>query len=586
LVGYLYEELDDRQRKELEAALRNCPECQAELAELMATQQLYRHLPEVEVPSRVHQNILREARVHADVLKAAARPWYSGWLIPSLSLGAAAAAVLLGLRIMGPAQAPQLDVSPTMDVASSTRVEEAAAEYPAAAEASPEAAQATAPAAQQEGIAAEPIDQMADLQPQEEADELNQLLNERRYLDNVSPPARELSQRSAGAEAGAIAGSVGDTVGLQGDIGRAGTGGGGLEPATDGEQSGRSDPRSAPSMRAQQPAAESERMDWDSSVVPAPPVAAPSAAPVAAAPVVPAAPVEVGSAATPATTAVGQATGAAPARPAAPAPAPTPAPAAPPRAPAYGQPAPAYGQPAPGYGQPAPGYGQPAPGYGQPAPGYGQPAPPPIGYGQPAPAPGYGQPAAYGSGPSYGVSAETLSNDEAETDAVVADRSRDRERQNRPRRENQASEAPASPTAVMEDVPTQTLFDETSVAGASSAAPPPAAEPSRAELSPTEPQAPAPTLPPLIALVEGGQHQASLADFERLVAAQPSAVNYYWYVRAAVGAGDRRMARRLLDTMQRNYPGDDFTERAEALVNPPANAAPPANMNQDRPSGF
>jgi hypothetical protein len=94
------------------------------------------------------------------------------------------------------------------------------------------------------------------------------------------------------------------------------------------------------------------------------------------------------------------------------------------------------------------------------------------------------------------------------------------------------------------------------------------------------------SLPPLIALVEGGQHQAALADLERLVAAQPSAMNYYWYVRAAVGAGDRSLAQRLLDTMQRNYPGDNFTERAEALVNPPTNADPPIHMNQDRPSGF
>ena len=574
MVGYLYEELDDRQRKELEAALRDCPECQAELRELMATQQLYRHLPEVEVPTRVHQNILREARVNADVLKAAARPWYSGWLIPSLSLGAAAAAVLLGLRILGPAQAPQLDVSPGMDVASSARVEEAAAEYPAAAEASPEAAQATAPAAEQEGLAAEPIDQMAELQPQEEADGLNPILNERRYLDNVSPPARELSQRSAGAEAGAITGNVDDTLGLQGGIGRAGTGGGGLEAATDGEQIGRADSRSAPAARAQQLSPESERMDWDDSAAPSPTVAAPSsAAPMAAAPVAPAAPAATGTASATSGNGVEQVTAAAPARSAtaapSPAPIPTAAPASPPTAPGYAQPAPAYGQPAPGYGQPAPGYGQPAPGYGQPAP-----------------APAYGQPVAYGSGPSYGVSAETLSNDEAETDAVVADRSRDRERPNRPRRENQASEATASPTAAMEDAPTQTLFDGTSGAGASSPAPPPAAEPRFAEPSPAEPQAPAPTLPPLIALVEGGQHQVALADFERLVAAQPSAVNYYWYVRAAVGAGDRSLAQRLLDTMQRNYPGDDFTERADALVNPPENADPPANMNQDRPSGF
>ena len=515
LVGYLYEELDDRQRKQLESVLRDCPECQAELQELMATVQVYRQLPDVEVPARVHANILREARLHADVLKAASRPWYAGWLIPGLSLGAAAASILLGLRIFGASQAPSLNVPPTDEAPVESLSPMAAAEDSEPAQASPERTLSPDPAQapeapSREGNAAQQRDEMAELSPAEEAQGSQTLLGQEPVMDNVSPPARELRQRVAGNESATRAGDADDSRGT------AGRGLGGLddrnaerleEPRWGGAGGTGSSSGAAPSVSGGVAAAPASR---EPSATPAP-APAPTALPMPAA-----APGGVASGASPETAAPPvRSTGMA-------------ASAAPSAMPAPAQPAAAYGE--------------------------------------------QEQSRSAGVSGASGVGMSPFSDTPVQTEATpdadeIANR-RERERRDRPNRP--ADEAQASSTSRTEDtVPSSAHNLDAIVSEPASAA---AGEREQAEAGPQPAD-----LPSLIALVERGQHRSTLDDFQSLVATQPSAFAYYWYIQAALGAGQRSLAQRLLEVMRRDYPTDELTLRAELLVVPPPASASPAS---------
>ena len=515
LVGYLYEELDDRQRKELESVLRDCPECQAELQELMVTVQVYRQLPDVEVPARVHQNILREARLHADVLKAASRPWYAGWLIPGLSLGAAAASILLGLRIFGAAQAPSLNVPPADESPVDSRSSMAAAEDSEPTQASseqmpnPDPAQAPA-ASSREGNRAQQRDEMAELSPAEEAQESQTLLDQEPVMDNVSPPARELRQRVAGNESATRA----DSVSGQGGPEVRGLGGLDDRSAERSEEprwgrAGGTDSSSgaAPSVSGGVAAAPASR---EPSPMPAP----------------------------------------------APAPTPLPRPAAAPNAMAAGA-SPDTAAPRPsstGMASPSAPSAMPAP--GQPAAAYGEQ--------EQSRSAGVSGASGVGMSPFSDTPVQTAATPDADE---IANR-RERERRERPNRPGDAAQA--SSTSPTEDtVPSSAQNLDSIVSGTASAA---AGEREQAAAGPQPAD-----LPSLIALVERGQHGSTLDDFQLLVATQPSAFAYYWYVQAALGAGQRSLAQRLLDVMRRDYPTDELTQRAELLVVPPPASASPAS---------
>jgi hypothetical protein len=142
----------------------------------------------------------------------------------------------------------------------------------------------------------------------------------------------------------------------------------------------------------------------------------------------------------------------------------------------------------------------------------------------------------------------------------------ERERRERPNRPGDAAQASsASPTE--DTVPSSAQNLDSIVSETASAA---AGEREQAEAGPQPAD-----LPSLIALVERGQHRSTLDDFQLLVATQPSAFAYYWYTQAALGAGQRSLAQRLLDVMRRDYPTDELTQRAELLVvAPPASASP------------
>ena len=70
LVEYLYDELPAELRLEVESALESCPECTAELEELRLVHDLAASVPRLEVPPKVHNDILREARLHASKITA------------------------------------------------------------------------------------------------------------------------------------------------------------------------------------------------------------------------------------------------------------------------------------------------------------------------------------------------------------------------------------------------------------------------------------------------------------------------------------------------------------------------------------
>ena len=70
LVEYLYDELPAELRLEVESALESYPECAAELEELRLVHELAVSAPRLEVSPKIHNDILREARLHASKVTA------------------------------------------------------------------------------------------------------------------------------------------------------------------------------------------------------------------------------------------------------------------------------------------------------------------------------------------------------------------------------------------------------------------------------------------------------------------------------------------------------------------------------------
>jgi anti-sigma factor RsiW/TolA-binding protein len=177
LIDYLYGELPPELQATVEDALGGCAECQAELAELRRIHQLAASLPSLEVPAPVHANIMREARLHADALRAGrgsvfaslkalfASPAFASALVVCLAL---AVGLTLARQGSGPegsaptADAPRPQAAPSV-VASNTEevrapevAETAQAPVPAVpVEAVPEDDPAAGPVARLETFAAE-----------------------------------------------------------------------------------------------------------------------------------------------------------------------------------------------------------------------------------------------------------------------------------------------------------------------------------------------------------------------------------------------------------------------------------------------
>ncbi len=75
LVEYLYGELDAERRAEVDIELANCPACAQELQALRSTSNAFSALEDIEVPARLHADILRGARLHAAEVRPASTPW-------------------------------------------------------------------------------------------------------------------------------------------------------------------------------------------------------------------------------------------------------------------------------------------------------------------------------------------------------------------------------------------------------------------------------------------------------------------------------------------------------------------------------
>lgn len=92
LLDYLYGEMTAEERQAFEAAARD-PQVQKELAELRRVQSMLRSLPEESPSATASQNILRQARLHADQRQHRQSYWASLWK-PLTMIGATAAAAL------------------------------------------------------------------------------------------------------------------------------------------------------------------------------------------------------------------------------------------------------------------------------------------------------------------------------------------------------------------------------------------------------------------------------------------------------------------------------------------------------------
>ena len=96
VMEFAYDELDERMRAEVEAALEKCPECRAELAELRRTAQAFDTIEPLEVPAKLHNDILRAARIAAVEAKPARSKWSAFLASPAFS-----AALALGILVGG-----------------------------------------------------------------------------------------------------------------------------------------------------------------------------------------------------------------------------------------------------------------------------------------------------------------------------------------------------------------------------------------------------------------------------------------------------------------------------------------------------
>jgi hypothetical protein len=92
LLDYLYGEMNAEERQAFEAAARH-PQLQKELEALRRVQSTLRSLPEESPSATASQNILRQARLHADQRQHRQGYWASLWK-PLTMIGATAAAAL------------------------------------------------------------------------------------------------------------------------------------------------------------------------------------------------------------------------------------------------------------------------------------------------------------------------------------------------------------------------------------------------------------------------------------------------------------------------------------------------------------
>ncbi|MCA9563571.1 MAG: zf-HC2 domain-containing protein, partial [Myxococcales bacterium] len=98
LVDFLYDEMDPKLRGEVEAALRECPDCASELAELRAIHEAAATMPSLEVSPTVHQNIMRAARLEAAERTEKANAGFS--LMALFRSPAFASAFVIGMAVL------------------------------------------------------------------------------------------------------------------------------------------------------------------------------------------------------------------------------------------------------------------------------------------------------------------------------------------------------------------------------------------------------------------------------------------------------------------------------------------------------
>lgn len=95
LVEFVYDELDEETHAAVAAALGDCAECQAELALLRQTMQVFDNIEPLEVPAKLHNDILRVARVAAAEV-APRRSWWAAFVASPAFSVAVSGVILVG----------------------------------------------------------------------------------------------------------------------------------------------------------------------------------------------------------------------------------------------------------------------------------------------------------------------------------------------------------------------------------------------------------------------------------------------------------------------------------------------------------
>ncbi|MCB9532686.1 MAG: hypothetical protein H6700_13035, partial [Myxococcales bacterium] len=126
LLDYAYEELDAPDRAAVEEALARCPQCREELAAIRTTMAAYSQLDALDVPAKLHADIVRSARLAA----ADARPERS-WLGSVLASPVFGVALSVSLLAGGVWMFERLTSrSPALDGAGAEQAAVAAGERP------------------------------------------------------------------------------------------------------------------------------------------------------------------------------------------------------------------------------------------------------------------------------------------------------------------------------------------------------------------------------------------------------------------------------------------------------------------------
>ena len=163
LMEFAYDELDERTRAEVEAALADCPECRAELALIRQTGRAFDNIEPLEVPAKLHNDMLRAARLAAAESRPARSRWTAFLASPAFSAALSLAILTGGGAVFyqltyGGADAPEADYG-NMTGASASEHDEATN----AADEAEELAQELAPAAEPEMVAEPELEEAADL---------------------------------------------------------------------------------------------------------------------------------------------------------------------------------------------------------------------------------------------------------------------------------------------------------------------------------------------------------------------------------------------------------------------------------------